>query len=340
MPSFTLGEIAGWIGGRVVGDAGLVIEGINSLEGANERELSFLYDERFRPEAGRSRAAAIVARFSEGFSKPILVVNDVKAALARIAERFVPQRPARDAGIHPASVIAADVTVGEGTAIGPFTVVEEGVRIGPRCRISERCSLGAGSMVGDDVTLHPGVTIYPGTRIGNRVEIHSGAVIGVDGFSIAIGERLPQKVPSLGWVDLEDDVEVFANVTIARAAFGETRIGRGTKVDCLSHVAHNCVVGPGCVFAAYAKLSGSVEVGEGVIFGGDVGVVDHIRIGSRVRVGASSALHESVEEGAELWGRPARPLKTELRLQAILRRLPDVWRAISRFAKGEGGAGA
>jgi UDP-3-O-[3-hydroxymyristoyl] glucosamine N-acyltransferase len=227
------------------------------------------------------------------------------------------------------------VVLGAGAGVGPFCRLGRGVRIGRNTSIAERCSLGDGVTVGDEVTLHPGVTLYPGCRVGNRVEIHSGAVIGVDGYSIVLGEGVPEKVPSLGTVEIEDDVEIFANVTIARAAFDRTVIGRWSKVDCLCHVAHNCRLGQGVIVAAFGGLSGSVEVGDGAILAGGVGVVDHVRIGKGARIGAGSGIEHSVPDGEQMWGRPAKPAKLELRLQAVLKRLPDAWRTLQKLVKRE-----
>ncbi len=345
MAGLTLAEVAAIVEGKVVGDPSRRVEGLNSLEDASPRDISFLGEPTRVAQAVASRAGALLMREIHDTGKPAILVGNVRRAVARLAPHFHVTRKRERPGAHPYAVLGERVVLGDGVGIGPFTRVDDECIIGRGTSIAERCSIGSGTRIGEDVVIHPGVTVYPGTQIGNRAEIHAGAVIGVDGFSIALGDGPndpdPDKIPSLGAVQIADDVEIFANVTIARGSFGKTMIGRGTKVDCLSHIAHNCRIGPACVFAAFAKLSGSVEVGEGVVFGGDVGAIDHIQIGPHVRVGASSALHDSVPAGAEIWGRPARPLRTELRLQAILKRLPDLWGALARAARGrrEGEAG-
>ncbi len=335
MPSYTLAEVARLVGGELVGDAARRIDGVNGLESATDTQLSFLLGPKLRPAAGASKAAGILVRAKEDLPHAQIVVPQVRTALARVAALFLVGREREPAGFHPTSVVSGDAVLGEGAGVGPFCRVGRGVRIGRNSSIAERCSLGDGVVLGDDVMLHPGVTIYPGCRIGSRVEIHTGAVIGVDGYSIVLGEGVPEKVPSLGTVEIQDDVEIFSNVTIARGAFDRTVIGRWSKIDCLCHIGHNCRFGQGVIVAAFGGVSGSVEVGDGAILGGMVGVVDHVKIGKGAQIGAGSGIEHNVGDGEQMWGRPAKPIKQELKLQAVLKRLPEAWRTLQKVIKRE-----
>lgn len=341
MPDHTLGAIAASVGGVLHGAPEPRIRGIASLEAAGPDQISFFQGSAAHRETARtSRAAALLVGRVEELPQAQIVVRDVRRALAGIAALFHLGRRHEPAGVHTQAVIGPDSQVGEGAGVGPFTRIGSQVRIGRRTSIAERCSIGDGCTVGDDVVLHPGVTIYPGCTVGDRVEIHSGAVIGVDGYSIALGEGVPVKIPSLGTVVVADDVEIFANVTIARAALDQTVIGRHTKLDCLCHVAHNCQLGQGVIIAAFGGLSGSVKVGDGAILAGGIGAVDHISIGKGARIGAGSGLERDVAAGEEVWGHPAKPAKLEMRLQAILRKLPEIWRPLMRLVKREEQAGS
>lgn len=339
MPTVPLHEIARLVGGELHGNADLAIAGVTGLEAAQAHHISFFLGARHREAAAKSRAGALLVQAREALPQAQVVVPNVRAALVRVAGMFHLGREREPEGIHPTAIVAGDATLGEGAGIGPFCRVGAGARIGARASIAERCSIGAGAEIGDGATLHPGVTIYPGCRVGRRVEIHTGAVIGVDGYSIALGDGVPEKIPSLGTVEIEDDVEIFANATIARAAFDRTVVGRHSKIDCLCHIAHNCVLGQGVILAGLGGLSGSVQVGDGAILAGGVGIVDHIKIGKGARVGAGSGIERDVADGEEVWGHPAKPARQEMRLQAILRKLPEAWRTISKLVKREGGEG-
>ncbi len=336
MRALKLHEVARQAGGELHGDGEGSIDGVTSLELAGATHLSFLLDARHRDAATGTKAAALLVKARDpGLPQAQVVVANVRVALARVAALFHLGRAREPEGIHPMAIVASDATLGAGAGIGPWCRVGRGARIGARCSIAERCSIGDGVVLGDDVTLHPGVTIYPGGRVGHRVEIHTGAVIGVDGYSIALGDGMPEKIPSLGTVEIDDDVEIFANVTIARGTFEATRIGRATKIDCLTHVAHNCKLGRGVIIAAFGGLSGSVEIGDGAILAGRVSVRDHVKIGKGAQIGGASGIERDIPDGAAVWGLPAKPVRKEIRLQAILEKLPEMWRSILKAARRE-----
>jgi len=223
-----------------------------------------------------------------------------------------------------AAVVAADAQLGPDVTIGPCAVIESQVIIGPRTRVLAGATVGARARIGASSILHPGVTIYPDCVVGDRVIIHSGVVIGSDGFGYATEDGVHLKIPHLGRVVIEDDVEIGANTTIDRGTLGETRIGRGTKIDNLVQVAHNVSIGEGAILVAQVGVGGSATIGPGAMLAGQSGVVDHQAVGARAIVLGRSGVTKDVPPGAMVSGFPARDHHEELRVQAAVRRLSDL----------------
>jgi UDP-3-O-[3-hydroxymyristoyl] glucosamine N-acyltransferase len=330
-PRFTLDELAGRLGAEVIGDGGHEVSGVRAIDDAGPEDLSFLHNPKYAEKARSSRAGAILVADAGAFpGRDLLVCREPYLATARALELFYPaERPA--AGVHPSAVLAENVVVEDGASIGPHCVIGGGSRIGNDSVIGPGCVLGSGVMIGAACTLHPRVVIEDRCRIGDRCIIHSGTVVGADGFGFATVEGVHHKVPQVGIVVLEDDVEVGANVCIDRAALGETRIGRGTKIDNLVQVAHNVQVGEHCLLVAQVGISGSTEIGHHAVLAGQAGIVGHIRIGSGAVVGAQAGVTKDVPDGATVAGYPARKFREWLKTNANMARLDDLRQLVKRL---------
>ncbi len=328
-----LAEIAAAVGGTVEGDPDRRVTGVAPLDEAGAGHLSFLANPRYRQAARRSAAGAILAAPGEDLpGRDIIRVADPYLALARVLGLFAPpEKPRR--GIHPLAVQGAGCRIGADPDIAAGVILGEGVRIGDRCRLHPHVVLGDGVVLGDDVTLHPHVVLYPGVRVGHRVVIHAGSVLGADGFGYAAGEKGPAKVPQVGGVVVEDDVEIGACVCVDRGTLGDTRIGRGAKIDNLVQVAHNVQVGAGSLLAAQSGISGSTRLGRGVMMAGQSGIVGHVALGDGARVGAKSAVTKDVAAGATVAGIPAVEMGRWRRAAAALNRLPDLLRRVAALER-------
>jgi UDP-3-O-[3-hydroxymyristoyl] glucosamine N-acyltransferase len=319
--SIRLADLATRLGAEAVGDGDLQIRGIRPLDTAGADHLSFLHNQKYVGQALESNAGAIlVADASSLPGRNLLVCPEPYLALAHALELFYPiERP--QAGIHPTAVVADDVRVGEGASVGPLAVVGSGSRIGDRAVVGPGCILGSDVEIGEDSLLHPRVVVEDRCTVGARCILHSGAVVGADGFGFATVEGAHHKVPQVGIVVLEDDVELGANVCVDRAALGETRIGRGTKVDNLVQIAHNVSVGEHCLLVAQTGISGSCKIGHHTVFAGQSGCSGHLTIGNGVVLAARAVAIKDVPDGVTLSGHPGRPHREWLKANANLQRL-------------------
>ncbi len=321
----TAGELAERLGGGVLGDAGVKLRGVAVLQEAAADELSWAQSEKYARQAAESKAAALLTPRDMGRigEKTCIVVQDVEWAMLGALQAFAPPAVTLPEGVHPTAVVHASAQVA-GAAIGPA------VCIGPRARIGRGAQLHAGVHVGEDSTigadcvLWPNVVVRERITIGDRVIIHSNANIGADGFGYIFREGRHRKVPQIGTVIIEDDVEIGAGACIDRAKCGATRIGRGVKIDNLVQVAHNVLIGPDCILVAQAGVSGSCILGRGVVLAGQVGLADHLRIGDGTVVGAQAGVSRDLPPGQIVRGTPAAPLRQQLRWEALTRRLPDM----------------
>ncbi len=321
--TFRLGELAERIHASVKGDPDISIGGISTLEDALPGDLSFLTNKRYVSLASQCRASALlVPPEFDHLEFPLLVSRQPYLSLAKAAQLFA-EGPGPPEGVHESAWVGEGVHLGKGVSIGPLAHVGHGVSIGSGTVILGGAYLGSGVCVGENCLIHPRATILDRCKLGNRVIIHSGVVIGSDGFGFAQDEEGRHiKIPQVGIVQIDDDVEIGANCTIDRATFGRTWIQQGTKIDNLVQIAHNVTVGEYSILVAQVGISGSTRIGKHVILAGQVGIVGHIEIGDRVRIGAQSGVPHSVKAGEDVLGSPAMPHKEYLRCAASFRHLP------------------
>ena len=330
-----LSEIAARLLLPVEGDGTVEIERIASLEEAGPGDLTFLASAKLAAKAEATKASAIIlGKGSPRGRIPAIRADDAYLAFARALEILYPApRPAAP-GVHPTAALSKSARVGPGAAIGAYAVLEDDVVGGRNACIGPHVVLSRGVAVGDDVTLHSHVVVREGCRIGSRVVLQNHVVVGADGFGFTKRpDGTHQKIPQVGIVVIEDDVEVQAGSCIDRATLGETRIGRGTKIDNLVQVGHNCVVGPDTILCSQVGLSGTTTVGKGVTLAGQVGSGGHLTIGDGVTAVAQSGIPGDVEAGRVIAGSPAGDMRDWLRYSAVLPRLPDLVKEVRDLRK-------
>lgn len=329
----TLGELIETLGGTLVqGDPEWTIDGVNSCEAAGPFELCFADSHASIVAALASRSRVVVlppgvaASYPRGMS--IVEVEQSRLWFSKAAKLLKPVVPA--SGIHKSAAVALDATFASGVNVAAGVVIDSHAHIGAGTRVEAGVVIGRGVQVGEDCHIYPRVVVYPGTTLGDRVIVHAGAVLGADGFGYVRDSKTGAytQFPQQGTLVIEDDVEIGANSTIDRGALKETRIRRGTKIDNLVHVGHNCDIGEDVILVALTGISGSSSVGNGAVIAGQVGIGDHAHVGPGVILGGQAGVlsgktvtNEGLNPGTVLWGTPARPLRQVLREQAMLTRL-------------------
>lgn len=330
---FTVADIAGWVGGTVSGPGDTPVSRVTSLTEAGPGDLTLVDGAKRLSEWELSKAAAAVVSFDfPDDPRPLVRVADPMAAFIGIVQRFRGDRPP-ETGIHPTAVIHPTATLGANPFVGPHAVIGAGTVIGANTRIHAGAVVGRSCTLGDDVTLFPRVTVYDDVTLGSRVVLHAGAVIGADGFGYKLVKGRHEKVPQLGGVVIEDDVEVGANATIDAGTFGPTRIGTGTKIDNLVIIAHNCRIGRFNIIVSQTGLAGSCTTGDYVVLAGQVGVADHCHIGDRTVIAAQSGVVSDVPADSRMFGLPAMPGREYLKCVAEWRRSPGVRADVARIKK-------
>lgn len=329
----TLGELARLVEGEVMGDPDLPIRGVAELERAGPGEIAFVAGTAALPSARASGAGALIVPLDlEPLGRPVIRVRDPHLAVARLLRVFHPL-PAFPPGIHPTAVVAPSARVDPAATVLAYAVVGEGSVIGPRAVLFPHVFVGAGCEVGEGSVLYPHVVLREAVRVGRGVIIHAGTVIGADGFGYVFDGSRHQKIPQVGRVVIEDDVEIGANVAIDRATLGETVVRRGTKIDNLVQIGHNTVVGSDVIIVAQTGISGSCRIGDRAVLGGQVGIADHVEIGEGAQIAAKSGVHKDVPAGEAVLGYPALPLALGRRVLASLARLPELLRAVRELER-------
>lgn len=321
MPTVALGEIVDFVGGRFTGDRKRGVTAVAPLAEAREDQLTFLTNRKHAEQLTQTKAGAIlVPKSLEGDNERWIRVDDPYFAIARVMTRWFSARP-MPKGLSPKASIAPGARLGANVAVGAFTTIGDNVVIGNNVTIFQNVSIEAGSSLGDDSIIYPGVVVYDGTRIGRKCIIHAGAIIGSDGYGFALHNGKHHKIPQIGIVRIEDEVEIGAGTTIDRATLGETVIGEGTKIDNLVQIGHNVKIGKHCLLVSQVGIAGSTRLGDFVSAGGQVGFSGHLKIGNGARVAGGSAVFGDLPEGAKVIGWPAVPMREYVRSQAALKRL-------------------
>ena len=329
----TTKELAQTIGARLEGDPSLELSGVAAPERAGSHDLIYVETAKHAERAMASQAACVVAGEGIAFpGKTVLRSSQPKLTFAKAAALLLEQRPIAS-GIHPTSIIAPTVRVGDVVSIGPYAVIGEDSHIGEGTQIGAHSVIGAACWIGENCRIHPRVTLYAGVRLGNRAEIHAGAVLGADGFGYAFDGEKYWKFPQAGLLEIGDDVEIGANATVDRGSLDDTRIGAGVKLDNLVHVGHNVQIGVHSVVAAQTGISGSSKLGHYVVCGGQVGIADHCTLEDHSVAGAQAGIPtgKTIRAGQTVWGTPARPLAKFKEQYAWFARLPELAERVKKL---------
>lgn len=327
--------IASISGGKIEGNPTVEITGFAKIEEAKDGDISFIANPKYAHYAAQTAASALLVseefEAPEGMKATLIRVKDPYSTLALLMNALVSKK--HKSGVEEPSHISETASLGENVYIGAFAYIGEGVKIGNNVQIYPHSYIGDGVEIGDDTTINPSVTIYEGCRIGSRCILHSGCVIGADGFGFAPNGDSYVKIPQIGCVVIEDDVEIGANTTVDRATMGETRICRGTKLDNLIQVAHNVRIGCNNVVAAQTGFAGSTMIGDFNRIGGQVGFAGHIKFGSRCEVGAQSGIHKSYGDGKRMIGYPATDIVTFAKTAVLQKKIPELFKTVEELKK-------
>lgn len=329
----TLKEIASLVEGDLKGDGNQIIRNIADLRAASKDALSFLDSPKYYQAALKTSAGALLITHGiEGkFPCELIYVAHPAKAFAKIAELFSPLPIVWPKEVHASAVVAPNVKLPCNIYVGPHAVIEEGVEIGESSHIGAGCYIGRSSKLGKNVFLHPNVVIGERSILRDRVIIHGGSVIGSDGFGYQFTEGRHQKIPQLGYVQIDSDVEIGANVTIDRGRYGRTWIGEGTKIDNLVMIAHNVIIGKHSLIVAQSGFAGSVQSGAYVTVAGQVGIAGHLSIGDRVTITAQSGVSKDCKPGVVYSGHHARPMQEMLQIEAYVHRLPELYQRVKEL---------
>jgi UDP-3-O-[3-hydroxymyristoyl] glucosamine N-acyltransferase len=321
---FTLGQLAEVLDAKLAGDPARIVTGVATLDSASANDISFLIDPRYAAAARASRAGAFVARpGTRDLPAPVLECRSPQRALRELLALFHPPLTLTP-GVDAAAAVATGAVVDPSAAIGPLAVVEAGARIGARVRVHALAYVGPGVEIGEDSVIYPHVVLRDGVRVGRRVVVHPGAVLGADGFGYTRDGTTYLKIPQVGGVVVEDDVEIGANSTIDRATLGTTIVRRGAKIDNLVQIAHNVEIGEDSVVAAQTGIAGSSRIGRHAVLGGQVGIGDHVTVGDGAMLGSQAGVAQDVAPDAKLVGTWGRPVFQARRIWVAQAELPDM----------------
>jgi UDP-3-O-[3-hydroxymyristoyl] glucosamine N-acyltransferase len=324
----TVGKLSEMLKGVLIGDGGVSIDGVNSIDRASSSEICFAASKKVVSKIGDSQAAAVlVSEQIDDCSKPQILVKDVNAALIEVLNFFAPELTVT-VGVHPSAVVEDSAVLGEGVSIGANVYISHGVKIGNGCVIGANSSVGENSEIGDGTRLDCSVVVYHNCRIGRHCVIQSNCTIGAVGFGYEFIDGQHRLIPHNGGVLIEDCVEIGASTTVDRAKFNDTVVGAGTKIDNHVQVAHNCIVGRCCLLVSYVALAGSCVLGDGVVMAGRSGVADAVKVGDGVIIGAAASVFQDAPAGAKLLGMPGKDAKLQLRIYSILNRLPKMYKQL------------
>ena len=334
---FSAEMIAAGLGGDIVGDKSVTVSTFAKIEEGTKGALSFMANPKYEHYVYTTDSSIVIVNRSWEPKLPVkatlIKVDDAYGSFAKLLELYASYKPQKS-GIHPTAVVADSATVGDGCYIGAYVVIDEGAKVGDGVKLYPHTYIGDGAVVGSKSTLYSGVKVYEGCKIGDRCILHSGAVIGSDGFGFAPNAKGEyDKIPQIGIVILEDDVEIGANTTIDRATMGATIVSKGTKIDNLVQIGHNVVIGANTVMAGQSAVAGSAKVGKNCMIGGQAGVVGHITVGDRSIIGSSSGVTSSIPEGSQIMGSFGIDAAKFRRVNAVYRNLPELQRSVRELKK-------
>ncbi|MEW5913858.1 MAG: UDP-3-O-(3-hydroxymyristoyl)glucosamine N-acyltransferase [Thermodesulfobacteriota bacterium] len=325
----SLGQLAQLVGGTLEGPAERMVSGIKGIQEAGPSDVTFLANLKYAPALAQTRAGVVLVSREQPTPDGLAVirVDNPYLAYAKLLTEAT-RRPYVPLGVHPRAVVEDSARVGQDCSVHALAYVGPEVELGRRVVVHPGVYLGAGVRVGDDTVLHPNVVVYQGCVIGQRCVIHAGTVIGSDGYGFVPDGRRHFKIPQVGIVQIDDDVELGAANTVDRAATGRTWIQSGVKTDNMVHIAHNCVIGANSLLVAQVGISGSTTLGQNVVLGGQVGVAGHLKVGDGVMVGGGSGVAQDLEPGAVVSGYPVMPHRLWLRTRGLVKRLPDLFKRV------------
>ena len=334
---FTAKQIADMIGGRVEGDASATVSTFAKIEEGREGAISFLSNPKYTHFIYDTKSSVVLVDDDLALEHPVTTtlirVKSAYEAVARLLQIYEQMKP-RKTGVDPLAFVSPSATIGKDVYIGAFACIGDGAVVGDGTQVYPHTVIGDGVTIGDGCLLYPNVTIYQGCRLGNRVTIHAGSVIGADGFGFAPNQEGYDKIPQIGIVVIEDDVEIGANTCVDRSTMGQTVIRRGVKLDNLIQVAHNCEIGENTVMSAQVGLAGSTKVGAWCMVGGQAGFAGHLKVADKTFIGAQSGVISNTKgEGEQLIGSPAIDPKVFFKASAVMKRLPEMYRELNALKK-------
>ena len=333
---FTAKQIADFIGGKVEGDGNVSVNTFAKIEEGKKGAISFLSNPKYTHYIYSTQSSIVLVNEDMVFDQPVNItlirVANAYECVAKLLQMYEAAKPKKK-GIDPKASIAESATIGKDVYVGAFACIGENTVVGDNTVIYPHTVIGDGVKIGDNCLVYPNVTIYDGCRIGNRVTIHAGTVIGADGFGFAPNAEGYDKIPQIGIVTIEDDVEIGANTCIDRSTMGSTIIRKGVKLDNLIQVAHNVEIGENTVMSAQVGIAGSTKIGSWCMFGGQVGLAGHITVGDKTFLGAQSGVPGNIKGNQTLIGTPPMEPKAYFRSQAVFRRLPEMYKQLDALQK-------
>ncbi len=333
---FTAKQIADFIGGKVEGDDNASVNTFAKIEEGKKGAISFLSNPKYTHYIYSTESSIVLVNEDMVFDQPVnttlIRVANAYECVAKLLQMYEAAKPKKK-GIDPKASIAQSATIGKDVYVGAFACIGENAVVGDNTMIYPHAVVGDGVKIGDNCIIYPNVTIYEGCQIGNRVTVHAGSVIGADGFGFAPNAEGYDKIPQIGIVTIEDDVEIGANTCIDRSTMGSTIIRKGVKLDNLIQVAHNVEIGENTVMSAQVGIAGSTKIGSWCMFGGQVGLAGHITVGDKTFLGAQSGVPGNIKGNQTLIGTPPMEPKAYFRSQAVFRRLPEMYKQLDEIQK-------
>ena len=324
MSGITLKQLAEHVGGTVSGDGDLVINAVATIDTAKPDEITFFSNEKYLPKLMTTSAGAVIVSQQLESPASLLIADDPYYAFMQIVVFLHGHREHKAGGISPKASIAKTATVGDNCNIGEFAVISDGATIGDNCNVYPGVFIGPNTTIGSDCVIYPNAVVYDNIIVGDRVIIHANAAVGQDGYGFATHDGVHHKIPQIGRVVLEDDVEIGSGTVVERGTLDDTIIGKGTKVGDSVAIGHGAVIGPHCLIVPQVGIAGSATLGHHCVIGGQAGMVGHIRIGNMVKVGAQAGVTNDVPDGATVLGSPAVDYNLKKRMWAAERDLPNM----------------